>query len=38
MQEEIGNSENHRTLREEKATARSNFTRSLDEVLREIGN
>ena len=37
MQEEIENYEDLRTLREEKATAHAEPTRSLDEVLREIG-
>jgi len=36
MQEEIDNYEDLRTLREEKATAHAEPTRSLDEVLREI--
>ncbi len=38
MQEEIENYEDLRTLREEKSTARAEPTRSLDEVLKEIGN
>lgn len=38
MQEEIENYEDLRTLREEKATAHAEPTRSLDEVLKEIGN
>ena len=38
MQEERENYEDLRTLREEKATAHAKPTRSLDEVLREIGN
>ena len=38
MQEEIENYEDLRTLREEKATAHAEPTRSLDEVLKVIGN
>ena len=38
MQAEIENYENLRTLREEKATTHAEPTRSLEEVLREIGN
>jgi PHD/YefM family antitoxin component YafN of YafNO toxin-antitoxin module len=38
MQEEIENYEDLHTLREEKATAHGEPTRSLDEVLGEIGN
>lgn len=38
MQKEIEDYEDLRTLREEKATAHAEPTRSLEEVLREIGN
>ena len=38
MQTEIEEHEDLRTLREEKATAHAEPTRSLDDVLKEIGN
>ena len=38
MQSEIEDYEDLRALREEKATAHADPTRSLGEVLREIGN
>lgn len=38
MQEEIEDHEDLRALREEKATAHAQPTRSLDDVLKEIGS
>ena len=38
MQAEIEDYEDLKTLRDEKARAHSEATRSLDEVLKEIGN